>query len=70
MSTDLVKGTKAMLAESGDGNMTKATGVTLFKVGAYGSTAWLAAGLLPFVTLPMLLVIMVLAGGGLYLKGS
>lgn len=70
MSTDLVKGSKALLAEQADGNLGKAAGASMVKVGVGGGLVWLGAGALPFITLPMLLVILVLGGGALYLKNS
>lgn len=70
MSSDLMKGTQAMLAERGDGEVAKTVGASMFKVGAGGTAVWFVAGMLPFITMPMLLVLLVLGGGALYLKGS
>jgi hypothetical protein len=70
MSNDLMKSTNSYLATSSDGEIGRAAGSTLFKAGVGGGALWLTAGFLPFVTFPMLLVLAVLLGGGLYLKNS
>jgi hypothetical protein len=70
MSTDLVKGSKALLAERGEGSVGRAVGKSAAVTGVSGLAVWGVAGVLPFITLPMLLVMLVLGGGALYLKNS
>lgn len=66
MSNDLVKAGQAYVATSE--NLGKDVGGALVKTGVGGAVLWAGAGLLPFVTFPMLLVLVVLLGGYLYVK--
>ncbi len=59
MSKDLVKVGRSVLATE---SARDAAGMNLVKVGGGGLVAMVIAGLLPFVTLPMILVLMVVLG--------
>lgn len=66
MSNDIAKYTKAANVALSDNDTKNSVGGTLLKTGLGGGALYLAAGVIPFVTFPMLLVLFVLAGG--YLK--
>jgi hypothetical protein len=59
---------QAYLAKSSDESLRKDAGGALMKAGLGGGALYLAAGFLPFVTFPMLLIIAVVAGVWLYAK--
>lgn len=67
MANDMSRYAKTALVKS-DSTLGKEAGAALVKVGGSGLVFMLAAGLLPFITLPMLLVAAVLLGGYLYVK--
>ena len=66
MSKELVRSGQKYLANSNDESLRSDTGTALIQAGAGGLVLGGAAWLLPFVTLPMLLVLAVVAGA--YLK--
>lgn len=67
MSNELTRLAATTIAKSDD-NLSRSTGKTLMTVGAGSGALWLAAGILPLVTFPMLFVLAVLAGIWLYAK--
>jgi hypothetical protein len=69
MSNELQRYARKSLATS-DSSLGKDFGRGLAVTGAAGLGFWFLAGLVPFVSLPMLLVLAVVAGGFLYVKNS
>ena len=68
MSKEIVRAGQTYLAHSNDESLRKDAGKALMGVGAGGFGALFVAGLLPFITLPMILVAMVVLGAYLYVR--
>lgn len=68
MSNDVVKNGQKYMAKSSNQSFRKDVAEFVLTTGAGGLGLWIAAGLLPFITLPMLLIAAVLLGGYLYVK--
>lgn len=68
MSKELVRAGQKYLAESSDQSLKKDVAEFSLTTGVGGLVLWGVAGFLPFITLPMLLVILTIAGGWLYIK--
>jgi hypothetical protein len=68
--SDLIKTTQSYVATRPEGEIGKAVGASLFKLGLGGTGAIFVAGLLPFIGIQMLFIMMVLGGGALYLAKS
>jgi hypothetical protein len=60
MSNDLVRSAQKQIVHSK--SMSGAAGKSLVVAGGTGLGLWFLAGLIPFVSLPMLLVVMVVGG--------
>ena len=70
MSKELVQTYGAnYLANRSDQQVTKDVGKTMVAAGGSGLVLGVVAGMLPFITLPMLFVILVLSGSFVYLRG-
>ena len=70
MSNELMKYAGSTLAKHDryDEPMSRTAGRSMVVAGGTGLGLWFLAGLLPFISLPMLLVILVVGGGVLYAK--
>lgn len=66
--SELMKYTAKTIANTDNDSTTKVVGGALVKTGVGTGGAMLLAGALPFVTLPMIIILMVIFGGYLYLK--
>jgi len=51
-----------------DQSTSRAVGGTMVKTGAVAGGVWLAAGFIPFVSFPFLLLTLLVVGGFLYIK--
>lgn len=67
MSNEIVRYSRTALAKS-DETLSREAGKGLMTVGAGGLAIGAVAWLVPFITLPMLLIVAVLLGGYLYAK--
>ena len=63
---DLVRRGASALANTTTGS---AVGGTMIKAGGIGAVLYILAGLIPFVSFPMLLAILILGGVALKVKG-
>lgn len=68
MSNELVRSAQKHLVSTSDTTLRKEAGKALVKTGVGGAGLWVLAGALPFITLPMLLVLAVVFGGYLWAK--
>jgi len=68
MSNELVRSGQKYLATSTDTSLRKDAGKTLVSVGAGGLVLSVLAGVIPFVNLPVLLILFVVLGGYLWAK--
>jgi len=68
MSNELVRSGQKYLATSTDTSLRKDAGKALVSVGAGGLVLSVLAGVIPFINLPVLLVLAVLLGGYLWVK--
>jgi hypothetical protein len=68
MSNELMRSGQKYLATSSDDSLRKDAGGALMKAGLGGGALYLAAGFLPFVTFPMMLIVAVVLGLWLYAK--
>ncbi len=69
MNKEIAKMVSNLPAVKDDNSMTREVGGALVKTGAAGGAIMLTAGILPFITFPMIIILMVVFGGALYLKG-
>lgn len=69
MSNELVRAAQRHLATTDDSTLKKEAGKSLVAVGGGGLALATLAGVLPFITLPMLLFFVVVLGGYWWLKG-
>lgn len=67
MSSELVRYGRTALAKT-DKPMSQEVGSSLMGMGAGGLVVMGLAGMLPFITFPMLLIAMIVLGGYLYVK--
>jgi len=68
MSNELVRSGQKYLATSTDTSLRRDAGKALVSVGAGGLVLSVLAGVIPFINLPVLLVLAVLLGGYLWVK--
>lgn len=68
MSNELMRSGQKYLAHSSDESLRKDAGGALVKAGVGGGALYLAAGLVPFVTFPMMVILAVVLGVWLYAK--
>jgi hypothetical protein len=68
MGNELVRAGRSVLAKTDDQTFSRAAGGALVKTGLGATGLWMLAGMLPFITFPMLLVAAVAGGIFLYAK--
>lgn len=68
MSNELVRSGQKYLASSSSNGLKRDAGKGLVTVGGGGLVLWTIAGALPFITLPLLLILAVVLGGYWWVK--
>lgn len=70
MSNDIVKRGAGYVTKHSDNEIRKGVAEVALTAGGGGLALWVAAGVLPFITLPMLLVALVVLGFVVYPKNK
>lgn len=70
MSKDLVQRGASYIEKHNDHEIKKGIAEVALTTGGGGLALWVVAGFLPFITLPMILVALVILGAVVYPKGS